>query len=248
MPQVPLPLPTSRSCLRSKPTSLCGLLTGLALVLLCGGVAPANGQVQSSKKASSARSGKSDPQAADEANKAVSSSGTIDCLADKECRQVFESARRLSDSQQYNAALTGYEKAYALRPSPWLLINIGRVQHKMGRPAEAVTTLQRFLATPDNGPKEVVEAAREYLKQAEGDLAAQREKEQRRLQPAMQGDPSASNTPPDSTSDAKPVYKKWWFWLALAGGAAAVAAVAVGVSVGTAGPSEPQRAPFHIAF
>ena len=242
MPQVPHLLPTSRSCLRSKPTSCCGPLVWLALVLLC--CAAAQAHAQSSKKPSSARSSKPDPQVAEASTGATSSSASPDCLADPECRKIFESARRLSDSGQYNAALTGYEKAYALRPSPWLLINIGRVQQKMGRPADAVTSFQRFLSTADNGPKEVVDAAREYLQQAESDLAAQRAKEQRRLQPAGQGDPAAAT----ALSESKPVYKKWWFWLALAGGAAAVAAVAVGVTVGTAGPSEPARAPFHIAF
>ncbi len=173
------------------------------------------------------------------ASSAPSESG--DCLEDNECRSTFESARQLSDAQQYNAALTGYQNAYALRPSPWLLINIGRVQQKMGRLADAMASFQRFLNQPGQQAPEAVAAAREYLKQAESDLAAQKEKEQRQAQ-------SLSAAPAES----KPVYKRWWFWL-LIGGTAAAAATAVGVGVGVSAGSagsaaEPARAPFHIAF
>lgn len=173
-----------------------------------------------------------------------------DCLENAECRKYFDSARQLSDSRQYNAALTAYEKAYALRPSAWLLINIGRVQQKLGRPADAVTSFQRFLADADKQPAEAVGAAREYLQQAESDIAAQREKERRAAQPTLTAtatDATGVTTAPKAVE--KPVYKKWWFWLILGGTAAAAAtAVAVGVTVGTAGPSEPPRAPVHIAF
>jgi tetratricopeptide (TPR) repeat protein len=208
----------------------------LVLLLICLFVGlsslPARCSAKSGKTAVPAREGGA-------ASTAPAESG--DCLEDSECRRVFESARRLSDSQQYNAALTGYQNAYALRPSPWLLINIGRVQQKMGRPADAVASFQRFLNQPGTQAEEAVAAAREYLKQAESDLAAQKEKEQRQAQ-------SLSATPAES----KPVYKRWWFWL-LIGGTAAVAATAVGVGVGVSASSagsagEPARAPFHIAF
>jgi tetratricopeptide (TPR) repeat protein len=175
-----------------------------------------------------------------------------DCLELTECRKYFESARQLSDARQYNAALTAYEKAYALRPSAWLLINIGRVQQKLGRPVDAVTSFQRFLADAERQPAEAVDAAREYLKQAESDIAAQREKERLAAQPARSS-PAEVSTAARSGESAqaveKPVYKKWWFWLILGGTAAvAASAVAVGISVGTAGSSEPPRAPVHIAF
>lgn len=178
-----------------------------------------------------------------EAARSATAPGNEDCLQVEECRQTFESARRLSDSRQYNAALTGYEKAYSIRASSWLLINIGRVQQKLGRPADAVTSFNRFLADAEHQPTEAVAAAREYLKQAESDLAAARERERQASQPTATSSLTAAKT------EAKPVYKKWWFWLALGGATAAVAtAVAVGVTVGAASSAEPPQAPFHIAF
>lgn len=230
----PRPAKTSESCSRNRSRApRC-----LWLLLLLLGVMPRAAQAESVRRPAKA---------------AKQDSG--DCLELAECRRYFESARQLSDSRQYNAALTSYEKAYALRPSAWLLINIGRVQQKMGRPADAVTSFQRFLADAEHQPAEAVEAAREYLKQAESDLAAQREKERLAAQPQLltganaATGTSAAASPSEQKIEGKPVYKKWWFWLVLGGAAAAAAtAVAVGVTVGTAGPSEPPRAPVHVAF
>jgi tetratricopeptide (TPR) repeat protein len=227
----PRRVPTSKMCSRSRSRAVGGLLLMLLLSLL-----PQLAWAKSRKPAAKA----GDAEAA--------TSKSRDCLQIEECRQIFESARRLSDSRQYNAALTGYEKAFAMSTSPWLLINIGRVQQKLGRPADAITSFKRFLDDAGQQPAEAVSAAREYLQQAESDLAAQREKDRLAAQPATA---TTATTAIDTTAPKteKPVYKKWWFWLALGGAAAAVAtAVAVGVTVGTAGASEPPRAPFHIAF
>jgi hypothetical protein len=63
-----------------------------------------------------------------------------------------------------------------------------------------------------------------------------------RLQVALVGSSGASS------AARQPVYRKWWFWLAL-GGAVAAAAVTTGILVSqTSGPSEPPHAPNHISF
>lgn len=132
-----------------------------------------------------------------------------DCRDDPPCMELVESARRLSSANQLNAALVTYEQAYRRSRSAWLQINIGRIQQKLGRPAEAILTYRHYLEDAQNQPQEGVEAAREYLKQAEKDLEEQRERERWALQ--------------------KPVYKKWWFWVSLVGAAAAVGAVTAGI-------------------
>jgi tetratricopeptide (TPR) repeat protein len=217
------------------------------LLLLLMGVAPQLLPMELERTAV-AKTRKPATQPADAARPATAP-GSEDCLQVEECRLTFESARRLSDSRQYNAALTGYEKAYSIRPSSWLLINIGRVQQKLGRPAEAITSFNRFLADADQQPAEAVAAAREYLKQAESDVAAARERERQGSQTVSTRSMTAAIEPTAAKAEAKPVYKKWWFWLVLGGATAAVAtAVAVGVTAGAASSAEPQHAPFHIAF
>lgn len=229
---------TSKSCLRNS-----GHATGLFLLILLFGAMPSMATAESVRRPA--------PKGA-KAGDAGAGQGSGDCMELTECRKYFESARQLSDARQYNAALTAYEKAYALRPSAWLLINIGRVQQKLGRPADAVTSYQRFLADAEHQPAEAVDAAREYLKQAESDISAQRAKERMAAQPTVAVTPgvdAAGGAAGAPQAVEKPVYKKWWFWLIVGGAAAAAAtAVAVGVTVGTAGPSEPPRSPVHIAF
>lgn len=131
--------------------------------------------------------------------------------------ELVESARRLSASNQLNAALVTYEKAFEQSRSSWLMISMGRIQQKLGRPAEAILTYQKYLSDAANQPPEGVQAATEYLQQAEQDLRTQREREQALLR-----------------SKEKPVYKKPWFWVVV-GGAAAVAAAGItaGVVLGT---------------
>ena len=136
-----------------------------------------------------------------------------DCAQVTDCVTMVQSARRLSDASQLNAALQTYESAYARWPSPWLLINIGRMQQKLGLPAAAITTYQRYLEQSAGDKPERITAAREFLKQAEQDLAASR---------------AAASRPV-----AKPVYKKWWFWTALAGVALATGGITAAIILGT---------------
>jgi hypothetical protein len=58
----------------------------------------------------------------------------------------------------------------------------------------------------------------------------------------------STDAPRAGGGEARPVYKKWWFWLAL-GGAVAAAAITTGVVVNqTSAPSEPPHAINHISF
>ncbi len=55
------------------------------------------------------------------------------------------------DQGRYEEALSAYRDAFAIEPSPALLYNMGRAQEKLGRYAEALTTLEAFsaAATPE---------------------------------------------------------------------------------------------------
>jgi tetratricopeptide (TPR) repeat protein len=130
---------------------------------------------------------------------------------------MVQSARRLSVANQLHAALQTYETAYAQWQSAWLLINIGRIQQKLGRPAAAIATYRHYFDGAGNDSRERIEAACGFLKQAEKDLADQRAQ--------------AANRLPE-----KPIYKKWWLWTTIGSIAVAAAAITAGVVVGTRTP------------
>jgi hypothetical protein len=94
------------------------------------------------------------------------------CLSNERCNNLYESALTLSKAGQFSAALSNYQDAYALKPVPWLLINIGRVQQKMGRPKEAMASYQQFLDSPGaQVDPEMLVTARQYKKQAAQDIS-----------------------------------------------------------------------------
>jgi hypothetical protein len=108
---------------------------------------------------------------------------------------------------------------------PWLLINIGRTLHRLGRPREALDFYERYKQAESKPDAETQERLDKYVAQAKA-LAE--------TTPAT--DPVAP-PPPDSNankppSEEKPIYKKWWFWTAIGGGVLAV--VVIGAAAGVA--------------
>lgn len=89
------------------------------------------------------------------------------CLADTVCSGLYEEARRLSKSGDFATALAAYQGAYRRQGVPWLLINIGRTLHKLGRPAEALLQYRRYLTDEPNGPAERLQTVNDYIAQAE---------------------------------------------------------------------------------
>ncbi len=139
------------------------------------------------------------------------------CLSDARCNELVATARSLSKAQKHADALAAYQTAYGRRPVSWLLLNIGRVQHKLANYDAAITSYQAFLRqTPAASNPELHSKAQEYLR------AAESEKNQLTPQPA----PTPSSTTRASPSqDREPIYKKWWFWTT-------VGVVVVGVALG----------------
>lgn len=104
--------------------------------------------------------------------RAQETTGADPCLSDERCNSLYEAALSLSKAGQFVAALSNYRDAYDRKPVPWLLINIGRVQQKMGRPKDAIDSYQAFLDSPGaKADLELVVTARQYQKQAVQDLA-----------------------------------------------------------------------------
>jgi tetratricopeptide (TPR) repeat protein len=175
-------------------------------------------------------------------SQSASSTQTADsdaCLTEARCTELYESARRLSQAGQYDAALVTYQSAYAASKASWLLINIGRMQQKTGKPQQAVATYQRFLKEPITD-EETQTKAREYL------IQAQQEAQPVQLIPLVQPVQSMQLVQPARVSPpaARPLHKKWWLWTAVGAGAAVLA---VGLGAGLASraanvPSVPEGA------
>ena len=126
------------------------------------------------------------------------------CLADAQCQELLNRARTLSKAQKYEPALAAYRAAQALHPVVWLLVNIGRMEHKLGRHAEAIAHYREYLArTESDGDSELRQKARQYLQETEVEQGL-----------ATSSPPSLHATPtsPDPRSPAaprEPIYKKW---------------------------------------
>lgn len=160
------------------------------------------------------------------------------CLSDPKCNELYERARALSKAGQYDAALVLYQQTFAMRPLPWLLLNVGRMQQKLSRHEQALVTYRKILDWNAKQPAddqsnladdEVLAKSREYRQQAEDALA-----EQRRQNPSL-----AAQTGP--AVDKTPLYKKWWFWT-IVGGTVAAVAVGVGLGVGLSATTSPGTA------
>lgn len=162
----------------------------------------------------------------------------VSCDADPECSRMADQASQQSQAGRYDEARRLYEAAYALRPDPLLLYNLGRVQHKAGHPADAAGYYERYLAAGAEGSDTNRRKTEQYLDQARKEAGISVPKIQT-------GTPGITVPPPASqpatatgtvaldaaatsgTEQPKPLYKKWWLWTAVG-----VTAVGIGVGVG----------------
>lgn len=178
------------------------------------------GRHASGKKSLAATTPAGPPIAAPVSKDTPASEAPIGCDDDPDCAEAVQHAINESEAQQYSAALKTYEAVYQRWPTPWLLINLGRVQQKLNLPEQAIVTYRRYLdSTPNDKPQRVA-VARAFLKQAEQEIELKRYQQLLVVAKAKE----------------KPIHKKWWFWAALGG--AAAAAITVGSVVGTQVPGD----------
>lgn len=169
-----------------------------------------------------------------------------DCAVDPACVSLFERAKQQSSSGQLDEAFRLYKQAYELRADPRLLFSIARVLQKQSRWEESISYFQLFIDSNllAEGQKQ---KAREYITQCQAELAVR----PRPQTPAESGSKSAVDSPTqtgslprsaETTQAARPVYSKWWFWVAMGGVAVVAAGVATGVILGTRADTTPVTA------
>jgi hypothetical protein len=179
------------------------------------------------------------------------------CLRDAECRGHYEKAMKSYSGGRYEAALPEFQAAYGQRQMPWLLVNIGRTLHRLGRLEEAVQYYNNYEKASLGSDPETLKKVQEYRTQAQAALDAMK---------GIQGSGGSTVTPTPVTpsvtpsvtpptgdgtapiaasgSDAqKPIYKKWWFWTIVGGSVAAVTILGVGIGVGVSKSSSADPIP-----
>ena len=113
------------------------------------------------------------------------------CQSDPECHSHTEKALRKVGHADYEHALSDFQAAYARRPEPRLLLNIGRCYFRMSRPEDALSYYHRFVDAPGFEPEpELTKAAQDFMAEAEAAMARVN------LQRAQQGRLSLSVSEP----------------------------------------------------
>lgn len=192
------------------------------------------------------------------------------CLNDGVCRSHYEQAVKQFESGRYELALGSFQAAYQRRQMPWLLINLGRTLHRLGRPREALQYYDRYRQAEARPDPETAARLEKYTAQAKtlvdtagaplsatpdddpagevGSLPAQSPPAQPAVSPAASTPadstgPAASPATPPAEEVRTPIYKKWWFWTIVGGGALLVVGIGVGAGVAASSPSLPAGVP-----
>lgn len=164
--------------------------------------------------------------------RAVPSSADDGCLRDPVCSGHYERAVEHFEASRFDAALVAFQAAYNQRQMPWLLLNIGRTLHRLGRPRDALVQYERYRAVEPHPDPETQQRLQKYVSQARA-LVGPEEAEPGGVLAVR---PAAASA---SASDARPVYKKAWFWALLGGGVVAVTVIGVAVGVGIGRAPDP---------
>lgn len=163
------------------------------------------------------------------------------CLTEPVCRSHYMQAVHLFENGRFETALPEFQAAYERRQMPWLLINIGRTLHRLGRPREALDYYERYKQIETKPDPETLDRVEKYIQQAKMLSEAP-------AAPVVAPASTPAPTPtPEPEKKETPVYKKWWFWTAIGGAVAAavIIGVAVGVTTSSSSPSSPPP-PKHI--
>ncbi len=155
------------------------------------------------------------------------------CLNEPSCSGHYQKALSFYESGRYEAALPEFQAAYASRQMPWLLINIGRTFHRLGRLDDAITLYSRYEHAVPNGDPETLKKVREYKAQAEVLIAAKGSNPPPSSEVPVPPPPITQPAPAPKT----PLYKKWWFWTAIGGGVAVLVIGGIAIGAATSGSS-----------
>ena len=138
----------------------------------------------------------------------------------------------------YQAAIRSFEEAASLRPSPLLDYNIGRCHDQLGQHKAAAARYERYLsARPDAPNAQQVRRRLDEIRSAlvvppdpgpleDSTVAVDAPPPPVPISKTQRPPPQAPTAPPGRAGPT-PIYRKWWFWVAIAAGATIVTFVIV---------------------
>lgn len=109
---------------------------------------------------------------------------------EQEFRQHYEQALSLYEQRDYQAALGEWQKAYAIRQLPRLLLNLGQTYRKLGRAREALGYYELYLRVEPNPEPQLKAELDQYIVQTrvmlkEAETLRQKAKETGAPEPAV---------------------------------------------------------------
>ena len=142
-------------------------------------------------------------------------------------RRHYERGAQLYNHDRYEEAVREFSTAKSLKPTPAFEFNIGRCYDRLERWRDAADAYERYLAAEPSAADA-------------GELKARIAMLRARAQAVVSSSPPPLKTP-------RPLYKRGWFWAAIAGGAAAVA-LGVGLGLGLSARSDPSHPIMDVHF
>jgi len=136
----------------------------------------------------------------------------------------FERGEKLYVLARFTEALAEYQQAFDAKPLPELVFNVGQCYRNLGDYDAAVFSYRKYLQLEPEAPNRV------QVEQLIADLEAKRDQAGPNRRGFMQ--PAVAAPAPAERPDRPPIYKKWWFWTAVA-----VVGTAGGVAIYEAGRS-----------
>jgi tetratricopeptide (TPR) repeat protein len=157
-------------------------------------------------------------------------------------KTLFERGSALYALGRYGEAAPLFERAFELKADPALLYNAAQAYRFTGNKSRALTLYRNYYRLYGDSIPNSDEVQRQ-IQQLEAAIAS--DERAKTAPPVGMQAPKPLPSPDAAALTArpaapKPLVKRPWFWVGVAGGAAVViTAVAVGVAVGTRGHSAP---------
>ena len=142
-----------------------------------------------------------------------------DDVAGEQARLHYVEGRERFARGEDEAAIAEFRIAYAVRPDPALLFDIGQCQRRLGQRAAALASYRAYLQSEnDAGRRAEVLRLIETIERDERLTAARA--------------PTAPTRAP-----ARPLHRRWWLWTAVGGTAVAALAIGLGVALSSSAPT-----------